>query len=46
MKITIKRAASWALSLYLNPDLMEIIQIAKTVYDFLCLFFDWLPNIP
>ncbi len=46
MKEIIKKVVMWALSLYLNPDLMEIIQIVKTCYCFLCQNIEWLPNIP
>lgn len=34
------------LSIALNPDLPELIQIVMTVYDFACLFIPCLPQIP
>ena len=33
-------------SIALNPDLPELIQIVMTVYDFACLFIPCLPQIP
>ena len=35
-----------AICLWLNPNRQEILQIIKTMYDFTCLFIEWLPNIP
>ena len=44
------RVAAWvyytSLRLALNPNLPELIQIAKTSYDFACLLLPWLPLIP
>ena len=34
------------LSIMLNPDLPELIQIVMTVYDFASLFIPCLPQIP
>ena len=35
-----------AIFLWLNPNRQEILQMIKTLYDFNCLFIEWLPNIP